>query len=107
MSYQLLSLQIHLKLYSYVRPNSPHVVYTIEASICLGGHFNASFTIQDMCFGMFQTFVTGSSITNASLFAASRDIFIRMAILFGHAIVEERDKKADDSEIQLLFFLTL
>lgn len=78
-----------------MRPNTPHIVYTMDASICLGGHFYAASTLRDTCFGIFQTFVSGNSITNASLFATSRDILIRYAILIEKVLVREQ---IDDSD---------
>lgn len=81
-----------------MRPNTPHAVYTIEPSICLGGHFYAAATIRDTCIGIFQTFIAGFVITNASLFSASRNIFIRMAILFEQSLVEELSRNPNDGE---------
>jgi hypothetical protein len=48
-----------------MRPNTPHVVFTAEHSVCLGGHFYATSTLRDTCYGMMHTFIAGSLVTNA------------------------------------------
>jgi hypothetical protein len=48
-----------------MRPNTPHVVFTAEHSVCLGGHFYATPTLRDTCYGIYHTFVAGSLVTNA------------------------------------------
>jgi hypothetical protein len=48
-----------------MRPNTPHVVFTAEHSVCMGGHFYATSTLRDTCYGMMHSFVAGSLITNA------------------------------------------
>ena len=50
---------------SVMRPNTPHVVFTAEHLVCLGGHFYATSTLRDTCYGMMHTFIAGSLVTNA------------------------------------------
>jgi hypothetical protein len=49
-----------------MRPNTPHVVFTSESSSCLGGHFIATTTLLDTCYGIFHSFVAGDLVTNAN-----------------------------------------
>jgi hypothetical protein len=49
-----------------MRPNTPHVVFTPEHSVCRGGHFYATPTLRDTCYGLIHTFTAGAWVTNAS-----------------------------------------
>ena len=47
-----------------MRPNTPHAVFTPEPSICHGGHFYSTSTMQDTMFGIVNTFMNPSALTN-------------------------------------------
>lgn len=64
-----------------MQPNTPHAVITPEPTICLGGHFYATSTIQQSIFGWYLTFLA-SSLTNADHLVASQEIFRRLLVLY-------------------------
>lgn len=72
-----------------MRPNTPHVVMTPEASICHGGHFYASSTLRHTCHGILHTFVACSLLTNTEHTTASRELIGR--ILFFYYKVFQKD----------------
>ncbi|KIL56676.1 hypothetical protein M378DRAFT_181892, partial [Amanita muscaria Koide BX008] len=78
-----------------MRPNTPHVVYTLESSICQGGHFYATSTLQDTCYGIMHTFVAGGFITNTEHTQDALRILCRM-IAFYHASFVRAEKDDDD-----------
>jgi len=47
-----------------MQANTLHFVITLEHSICWGGHFYAISMIQDICYRVFHSFVSGMLITN-------------------------------------------
>lgn len=47
-----------------MRPNTVHMVVTLENSICHGGHFYAMSTMRDSCFGLYGCFFYNSKLTN-------------------------------------------
>ena len=63
-----------------MRPNTPHVVFTVESSVCRGGHFYAASTIRDSCYGMMHCFTSGTLVTNA-------DHTSEAFALMGHMVV--------------------
>ena len=65
-----------------MRANTPHFVITPEHSICRGGHFYASSTIQDACYGVFHSFVSGMLVTNTEHTLASRQLLCRMLAFY-------------------------
>lgn len=69
-----------------MRPNTPHAVYTPDHAICHGGHFYATSTIQDTCFGAFHTFVSSSTITNTEHVLDSRRLLRRQLLLYSDVI---------------------
>lgn len=82
-----------------MRPNTPHVVYTLEPSVALGGHFYARSTIRDTCFAIYHAFISGDTITNASLISTSRILIARISNLFEKVLVEEnREEYTDEGE---------
>jgi hypothetical protein len=92
-----------------MRPNTPHVVFTAEHSVCFGGHFYATSTLRDTCYGMFHTFVAGSIMTNAqhtknAFMLLSRLIaFFESHFLGSNNIHSELD--LDDDSGMLCFFI--
>ncbi len=49
-----------------MRPNTYHAVYTPEHSVCQGGHFYASSTMQDTFSGLVHTFICQLVVTNTT-----------------------------------------
>ncbi|KAJ3493289.1 hypothetical protein NLJ89_g11055 [Agrocybe chaxingu] len=49
-----------------MRPNVAHAVFTPEHSICHGGHFYSTMTIQDTAASLIHSFTVGNYITNTS-----------------------------------------
>lgn len=82
-----------------MRPNTPHVVYTLEPSVAFGGHFYARSTLRDTCFAIFHAFTTGDAITNASLITTSRMLVARITSLFEKILVEDNhDQNMDEGK---------
>lgn len=79
-----------------MRPNTPHAVYTPDHAICHGGHFYATSTIQDTCFGAFHTFVSSSTITNTEHVLDSRCLLRRLLQFYSEAIHSQCKSKPDE-----------
>jgi len=47
-----------------MRPNTLHVVFTAENSVCMGGHYFSTPTLRDTCYGMYHSFLVGRLLTN-------------------------------------------
>lgn len=73
-----------------MRPNTPHVVFTPEHSICFGGHLYAVGTLKDTCIAILQTFVASSQLTNAES-RSSWQVLHRMVIYYHQILVENRE----------------
>lgn len=70
-----------------MRPNTPHFVVTPEHSICRGGHFYGSSTIQDACYGVFHSFVSGMLVTNTEHTIVSCQLLCRMLAFYEKYLV--------------------
>lgn len=76
-----------------MRPNTPHLVVTPQASICHGSHFYASSTLRSTCHGILHTFIASSLLTNTEHTTASRELLRRLlgfylkAFLSGYVVV--------------------
>lgn len=89
-----------------MRPNTPHVVFTADHSVCLGGHFYATSTLRDTCYGMFHTFIAGSLITNAQHSKHAFMLLARLLAFFEHHFLGSTgfsDDNIDDDDIGMLF----
>lgn len=76
------------EFYSIMRPNTPHVVFTPEYSICHGGHFYATTTMQDTMFGIIHTFISPIDLTNTD--HRNHGIFLRRIAAFYHESLVEQ-----------------
>jgi hypothetical protein len=63
---------------SFMRPNTPHVVFTAEDSVCVGGHFYTTSTLRHTCFAILHTAVAGTLVTNTGYM---KEAFIMLARL--------------------------
>ena len=80
--------------YRIMRPNTPHIVFTLEHAICVGGHFYAMSTLQDTLYGLEHHFFLGHLVTNTE-HIASRLLLRRFAHFFhrrltGHSTYKSR-----------------
>ena len=66
-----------MTLNSYMRPNTPHYVLTLNNSISLGQHLYAASTIRQSCWGWIHTGILRDSLTNAD-HASSEEVLGRM-----------------------------
>ena len=64
-----------------MRPNSPHMVYTIENAISKGSYFYATSTLTDTFTGLVHCLIADRVVTNTSHFA-SRFLLLRMIHYF-------------------------
>jgi hypothetical protein len=64
-----------------MRPNTVHVVFTAEHSVCRGGHYYATSTLRDTCYGIIHTFAAGSMTTNSS---HSQDSFMSLTYMLAY-----------------------
>jgi hypothetical protein len=64
-----------------MRPNTPHIVFTLEHAICTGGHFYATSTLQDTLYALEHNFFLGHLITNTD-HIPSRLLLRRLAHFF-------------------------
>jgi hypothetical protein len=86
-----------LKLYRIMRPNTPHAVFTPDHSICHGGHFYATSTMQDTMFGIVNTFMSPDALTNTD--HRPHGILLRRIAAFYHEILVK--ERVENDEYQL------
>ena len=79
-----------------MRPNTPHVVFTAEHSVCFGGHFYATSTLRDTCYGMMHTFVAGSIVTNAQHTTHAFMLLARLLAFFEYQFLETGTNLTND-----------
>lgn len=65
-----------------MRPNTPHVVFTPEPSVCTGGHFYATSTLRETCYGLYHDFVVGRVSTNTQHVQDTFRILTRMMAFY-------------------------
>jgi hypothetical protein len=70
-----------------MRPNTLHAAFTPEPSICHGGHFYCTSTMQDTLRGMVHSFVDHIKITNTNHPPASA-LLRRMATFYFTGLVQ-------------------
>lgn len=76
-----------------MRPNTPHMVFTIEDSIVHGSHFYCTSTLTDTFAGIVHCLIAENVVTNTSHFS-SRALLLRMLHHFHQEfIVLEHDHK--------------
>ena len=75
-------------------PNTPHVVFTAEHSVCLGGHFYATTTLRDTLYGMMHSFVLGALVTNADYTKEAFRLLARIITFYWVEFIGVQD--ADD-----------
>jgi hypothetical protein len=68
-----------------MQPNTPHAVLTPNASICHGGHYYATSTVRQTCYGVFIGFVLNSIITNTEHTSPSM-LFFRRLTQYWHTV---------------------
>ena len=71
-----------------MRANTPHVVLTSEATICYGGHFYATATMQDTMSSLIHSFVCSDLVTNAFHFS-TRLLLRRIAHFYYLGLIKE------------------
>jgi hypothetical protein len=67
----------------FLRPNTPHAVFTTEHCITYGSHFVATSTLRETCYGVVHSFISSSTITNAD----NNDMWI---ILVTSRLIDDR-----------------
>jgi hypothetical protein len=72
-----------------MRPNTPHMVYTLESAICHGGHFYSISTIRDSVYGIYRTFSASGLLTNTEHTKDAR-LLLRRLVAFLHYIFVRR-----------------
>ncbi|KAJ3507190.1 hypothetical protein NLJ89_g6444 [Agrocybe chaxingu] len=69
----------------FMRPNTPHCVFTLESSICHGAHFYATSTIRSSCYGLIHSFLAGNVISNTEHESESREL-LRRLVTYYHSV---------------------
>jgi hypothetical protein len=93
-----------MNLSSYMRPNTAHLVYGIEDTICFGGHFYSTLSMQQTLQGIIHSFMLDDFLSNTS-HQASRQLLRRIVILYLHGLI---DQEIDpDGITQFLSFISL
>ena len=67
---------------SYMRPNTPHMVVTVDSAICHGGHFYATSTLVETNYGFFNSFLGSTLITNTQHTSDAQLMLRRMIAYF-------------------------
>ena len=65
-----LNLTCNWQIDRLMQPNTPHMVYTIENSICRGSHFYATSTLTDSLARIVHCLIADNVVTNTSHIAA-------------------------------------
>jgi hypothetical protein len=74
-----------------MRPNTPHVVFTAEHSVCFGGHFYASPVLRDTYYSIIHTFVMGTLVTNADHTEEAFLLLARLAAFYENEFMNVMD----------------
>ncbi|KJA27945.1 hypothetical protein HYPSUDRAFT_115222, partial [Hypholoma sublateritium FD-334 SS-4] len=73
---------------SIMRPNPLYAIYTPENTVCQGGHFYATSTIQDTFSALVHTFICDVHITKTA-YTESRFILAQMINFYHTALVKQ------------------
>ncbi len=79
---------------SFMRPNTPHFVYTPTNTICYGGHFYATSTIRESCYGLMHSFIAQRVLSNASHEVESRELIRRMITYYHETLLQFGPEKS-------------
>ncbi|KAF8891503.1 hypothetical protein CPB84DRAFT_1748939 [Gymnopilus junonius] len=97
-----------------MRPNTPHYVFTPTPTIAHGGHFLATSTIRQTCYGLIHTTLSGHLITNTTHAEKCRKLLGRLVSFYHEELLEvTADPTPDHHLIEigtkkgLIDFLTL
>ncbi|KDR84716.1 hypothetical protein GALMADRAFT_46028, partial [Galerina marginata CBS 339.88] len=82
-------------------PDCPHWVYTPFHTICSGGHYTASATIQDTMIGLIHTFMLDSFISNTN-HTPTRILLCRLASFYYQGLVKKKYNKHEIAHAHLL-----
>ena len=82
----------------YMLPNTPHFVFGMENSICYGGHFYSTMTMQRTLSGLIHSFMLDKFVTNTA-HQASRQLLRRILVLYLHGLM---DKKISTEGMKLI-----
>ena len=96
----LLNILLTISL-SYMRPNTPHFVFGMENTICYGGHFYCTSTMQQTLSGVIHSFMLDKFLTNTS-HQASRQLLRRILMFYLHGLM---DKKISSQGVKLSILL--
>ena len=72
-----------------MKPNTPHFVLGMENSICYGGHFFSTLTMQQTLSGVIHSFMLDKFLTNTT-HQASRQLLRRILILYLHGLMDQK-----------------
>ena len=76
-------------LSSFMPPNTPHFVLGMENSICYGGHFFATLSMQQTLFGIIHSFILDKFVTN-TVHPTSRQLLRRILIFYLHGLMDKK-----------------
>ncbi|KDR65552.1 hypothetical protein GALMADRAFT_148591 [Galerina marginata CBS 339.88] len=82
-------------------PDCPHWVYTPFHTICSGGHYIASATIQDTVIGLIHAFMLDNFISNTN-HPPTRILLCRLASFYFEGLVKQRYNKHEIAHAHLL-----
>lgn len=86
---------------SYMLPNTPHFVLGMENSICYGGHFYSTMTMQQTLSGVIHSFILDKFLTNTT-HQTSRQLLRRILVFFLHGLM---DKKISPQGMNLVLLM--
>ncbi|KDR67912.1 hypothetical protein GALMADRAFT_146664 [Galerina marginata CBS 339.88] len=84
-------------------PDCPHWVYTPFHTICSGGHYIASSTIQDTMIGLIHAFMLDNFVSNTN-HTPTRILLCRLASLYYEGFVKQRYSKHEIAHAHLFDF---
>jgi len=70
-----------------MRPNTVHCVFTLESSICYGGHFYATSAIRASCVGVYHSFIAARIVTNTEHENGSWELLRRLVIHYHQVLL--------------------
>ncbi|KAF8873848.1 hypothetical protein CPB84DRAFT_1690553 [Gymnopilus junonius] len=84
----------------FMKANTPHFVYGMEAAVCHGGHYYMTSLMQDTLQGVIHAFILNNFLTNTSHWPTCQ-IFHHILLFYHLGLMEESIPSSDQSFVHL------
>ena len=95
------------RIFSYMRPNTPHAVLTPDAAICHGGHYLSTSNLRSTCYGFLMGFALSTLLTNTNHTSECQLLFCKMLAYYYHVYTGGRPNDAGTTKASLTWSWTL